>query len=264
MDSAALKVRLGRMIAAVAQDPVRSSRRCRQVHPGCRVQPRSSPRFFASSSASALKLSRNSASSSCAASSCPVHGEVELAASVVEFRSCGTDSFVVVQQSSGRCVERLRQNLGLGVAGLEAGSSKLTARARNSPSESHRRWFSSNSCLTCFGANPPAPVHTCRRPPSAERSTASSRCTQFENREQVGEMVAQDVAQAAMVSSPRTSRSSVYHGPHLGHDLDVQSLGVVILQVGVDLLDQFVLVGTVRIEPEQNRHPNSVPASQPA
>ena len=37
-------------------------------------------------------------------------------------------------------------------------SSRLTASAMNSPSESQRRWFSSTSCCTCLGAEPPAPV----------------------------------------------------------------------------------------------------------
>ena len=32
-------------------------------------------------------------------------------------------------------------------------------------------------------------------------------------------------------------------------------LGVVILQVGGDLLDQLILVRTVRVQPEQHRHP---------
>ena len=33
-----------------------------------------------------------------------------------------------------------------------------TARARNSPRESHRRWPSSINCCTCLGADPHAPV----------------------------------------------------------------------------------------------------------
>ncbi|SHV36489.1 Uncharacterised protein [Mycobacteroides abscessus subsp. abscessus] len=51
-------------------------------------------------------------------------------------------------------------------------SSRLTASARNSPSESHRRWFSSTSWLTCLGADPPAPVSY--SPPPAINGTMES------------------------------------------------------------------------------------------
>ena len=51
-------------------------------------------------------------------------------------------------------------------------SSRLTASARNSPSESQRRWFSSTSCCTCFGAEPPAPVSY--MPPPAISGTIDS------------------------------------------------------------------------------------------
>ena len=36
--------------------------------------------------------------------------------------------------------------------------SRETARARNSPRLSQRRWFSASNCWTCLGALPPAPV----------------------------------------------------------------------------------------------------------
>jgi hypothetical protein len=40
----------------------------------------------------------------------------------------------------------------------------------------------------------------------------------------------------------------------LRHDLDVGAGQVVILQVGVDLLDRFGFVRTVRVQPEDGRH----------
>ena len=46
----------------------------------------------------------------------------------------------------------------------------------------------------------------------------------------------------------------VAHGAHLRHDLDVEAGGVVVLQVGLDLLDQLVLVRAVGVEPEHRRH----------
>ena len=51
-------------------------------------------------------------------------------------------------------------------------SSSETPRARYSPSESQRRWFSFWNCCTCLGAEPPAPVS--KRPPPARRGTIES------------------------------------------------------------------------------------------
>src|SRR5699024_162056 len=50
--------------------------------------------------------------------------------------------------------------------------SKLEASAKNSPRESQRKWFSSTSCCTCLGAEPPAPVSN--RPPPLMRGTMES------------------------------------------------------------------------------------------
>ena len=47
-----------------------------------------------------------------------------------------------------------------------------SANARNSPKESHRRWFSACTCCTCFGAEPPAPVSN--KPPPAINGTIDS------------------------------------------------------------------------------------------
>ncbi|MDB5895710.1 MAG: isocitrate dehydrogenase, partial [Rhodoferax sp.] len=44
------------------------------------------------------------------------------------------------------------------------------------------------------------------------------------------------------------------HGAHLRHDFDVQPAGVVFLQAGLDLLDDFVLVRAVGVEPEHGGH----------
>ena len=50
----------------------------------------------------------------------PVHGEVELAATVVEFTGLARRALVVVQQLAGRGIQRLGQDRGLLVAGLDA------------------------------------------------------------------------------------------------------------------------------------------------
>ena len=61
---------------------------------------------------------------------------------------------------------------------------------------------------------------------------------QLQDREQVGQVVAQDVAGRGDGVLPADhALQRVPHGPHLRHDLDVEALGVVVLQVGLDLLD---------------------------
>ena len=50
----------------------------------------------------------------------PVQGQIKLAATVVELPGLRRRVFVVLQQLAGGGIERLRQNFGLCVAGLEA------------------------------------------------------------------------------------------------------------------------------------------------
>ncbi len=50
--------------------------------------------------------------------------------------------------------------------------SNETARAKNSPNESQRKWFSATNCCTCLGAEPPAPVSN--KPPPFINGTIES------------------------------------------------------------------------------------------
>ena len=57
-----------------------------------------------------------------------------------------------------------------------------------------------------------------------------------------------------MVSSPLRARSRLsLAGINRGKDLDVQAAGVVLWQVGFDLLDQVGVVGAVFVQPEDSR-----------
>lgn len=79
--------------------------------------------------------------------------------------------------------------------------------------------------------------------------------SELQDREEVGEVVAQDVAgRGDGVEAADDAFEGVPHGADLRHDLDVETLGVVLRKVLVDLLDQLVLVRAVRVEPEQHRH----------
>ena len=135
-------------------------------------------------------------------------------------------------------------------------SSSDTASARNSPSESQRRWFSSTSCLHVLRRRAAGTgfVHAATGHQRHDRQHLGAGA-QLHDREQVGQVVAQDVAgDRDGVQAADHALQRVAHGAHLRHDLDVQAGGVVVLQVGLDLLDQLVLVRTVRVQPEDGRH----------
>ena len=83
------------------------------------------------------------------------------------------------------------------------------ASAKNSPRLSHRRWFSFTSCCTCFGAEPPgAGLEQAAPLMSGTIDSILALVPRLQDREQVGEVVAQHVAGQPMVSSPRRMRSS--------------------------------------------------------
>ena len=78
---------------------------------------------------------------------------------------------------------------------------------------------------------------------------------QLQDGEQIGEVVAQDVAgHGDGVLAADDPFQRVPHGPHLRHDLDLESLGVVLLEVGLDLLAQLGLVRALGVEPEHRGH----------
>jgi hypothetical protein len=69
---------------------------------------------------------------------------------------------------------------------------------------------------------------------------------QFHDREEVGQVVTQDVAgHRNGVEAANDPLQRVAHGAHLGHVLDVETAGVVILEVGLDLLDQLGFMRTI-------------------
>src|SRR5471032_1596166 len=102
----------------------------------------------------------------------PVHREIELAAAVVQLPVLG-DGFLLFSSSCPVAASSVfARTLARALPVLIPKSSSDTASARNSPSESQRKWFSSTSCLTCFGAEPPAPVSY--MPPPAINGTMES------------------------------------------------------------------------------------------
>jgi hypothetical protein len=107
-----------------------------------------------------------------------------------------------------------------------------------------------------LGAEPPAPglVHAAAGHQRHDGQHLGAGA-QLHDREQVGQVVAQDVAGGADgVQAAHHALQRVAHGAHLAHDLDVQAGGVVLVQVHLDLGDQLRLVRAVGVEPEHHRH----------
>jgi serine protease Do len=76
----------------------------------------------------------------------PVHRQVELAAAVVELAGLGRGDLLLSSSLPVAASSVLARILALVLPVLRPRSSSDTASARNSPSESQRRWFSSTSC----------------------------------------------------------------------------------------------------------------------
>ena len=75
------------------------------------------------------------------------------------------------------------------------------------------------------------------------------------DREQVCQVVTQDIAgDGNSVQTANDAFQCETHGAHLRHVLDVQAFGVVVLQVGFYLLDQFGFVRAIRVQPEDGGH----------
>ena len=77
---------------------------------------------------------------------------------------------------------------------------------------------------------------------------------ELHDREQVGQVVAQHVAghrDGVLALADALQRD--LHRFYRRQDADVQTAGVVILEVGLDLLDQLGIVGAVGVEPEDRR-----------
>ena len=103
----------------------------------------------------------------------PVHGQVEVAAPVVELVDLARRRAALVEHRAGGRGRGCRRGSARSrCRSVCARCSSDAASARNSPSESQRRWFSFTNCCTCLGAEPPAPVSN--RPPPFISGTIES------------------------------------------------------------------------------------------
>ena len=78
--------------------------------------------------------------------------------------------------------------------------------------------------------------------------------TQFQNREQVGQVIPEDVTRCGdRILSGFGTFEGMVHRVYGSHGLNVQSTGVVILQVELNFCDDLGIVRPVLIQPENNR-----------
>ena len=104
----------------------------------------------------------------------PVQGEVEMAAAIVDFADLARGIAVELEELADGRVERLGENLRLGILVGSAPDVRATRRGRGT----RRANPNADSPLPGTAARAWAPSRrrrsrTCRRPPTAERSTAS-------------------------------------------------------------------------------------------
>ena len=113
------------------------------------------------------------------------------------------------------------------------------------------------NCWTCFGADPPAPVSNSPPPFDQRDDREHLRArAQLEDREEVGEVVAQDVAgdrdRVLAVLGP-FEREAGRLGD--GQDLDLQVVGVLVGECALDLLEDLGVVRAALVEPEHGGRP---------
>ena len=186
----------------------------------------------------------------------PVHGQVELAAAVVKLARLGRGILAVVQQLAGGGVQGLGQNLGFLVVVFDAQVFQRHGQGQKLAQRIPAQVVFLHQLLHMLGCRAPRSgfVHAAARHQRHDGQHLGTGA-QLHDRKQIGEVVAQNVASHRDgVESTHHALQRVTHGAHLRHDLDVQPLGVVVLQVGLYLLDQLVFVRTVRVQPEHGGH----------
>ena len=186
---------------------------------------------------------------------CPVHREVEVAAAVVDLADLPRGGFVVVEKLPDRIVEGLCENPGLVVV---EGSGEVLERRRQRGELTERvpaevAFLDEllnvlRSGASCSGLEQSASGEEGN---DREHLRAGS---DLENGEEVGQIVAKDVAGDRDGVEPSANPAErVPHGLHRRHDLDDQTIRVVILEVEQNLLDDVDVVSPVAVEPEHGR-----------
>ena len=175
-----------------------------------------------------------------------------MATAIVDFTDLARRRLVVVEELGNRHIKRVSQHLRLGVVEIDGKMFERGAQGRE------------------FAQRIPAQVpfleellHMLRRraPCSClEQATAGKQRhdrqhlgagSQFEDREEIGQIVAQHVAGDRNGVFPLADAlDGIFHGVDRRQDFDFQTLGVMVLEIALDLGDHVSVVGALLVEPE--------------
>ena len=185
----------------------------------------------------------------------PVHGQVELAATVVQLAGAGGGRFAVFQQLSSRSIQCFGQNGGLGIACFDSQIFERHGKRQEFTQRIPAQVILLRQLLYVLRSRAARTrfVHAaaCHQRHDRQHFGAGS---EFHDGEQVGQIIAQDVSgDGDGVQPANDALQAIAHGTHLGHVLNIQARGVVVFEVFIHLLDELVLMGAVRVEPEHGR-----------
>ena len=182
----------------------------------------------------------------------PIEGEVEVAAAVVQLFHFAGGGFVVIQHFAGGGVEGRRQYLCLIVASALGEVFQRGGEGEELAEGIPTQMVVFQKLLHMFGGRAAgagfeqaAAVH--QRHDGQHLGAGS----QFQNGEEVGEIVPQHIAgDGDGVLARLGALQGVAGGIRRRHDLDIKAGGVVLGQILFDLLDEFGIVRALLVEPE--------------
>ncbi|CWN16983.1 Uncharacterised protein [Neisseria meningitidis] len=185
----------------------------------------------------------------------PVEGEVEMAAAVVEFAGFTFRRFVVQQQFFGGCIQSVGEDLGFGIAGFLRQMFKRYGECEEFAQRVPAQMVFFEELLNMF---------RCRTARAGFKHTAAVHqwndrqhfraCAEFQNWEQVGQVVAQDITgYGDGVFAVFQTTQAELGGFFRSEDADVEAIGIQFGKVGFNLGEQALVVRTVFVEPEHGR-----------
>ena len=170
----------------------------------------------------------------------PVEGEVEVAAAVVDAADPSGRGFVLVQEGAGGPVQGVGEDLGLGVAGGDRQMFQAGRQGQELPEAVPAQVVLLDQLLDVFGGRAAgAGLEQAAAVDQRHHRQHLGRGAEFEDREQVGQVVPQHVAGdrdgvLALADPVQRVRDRLDRGL----DRDVQTVGVVVGQILLDLGDQ--------------------------
>src|SRR5471030_1368992 len=185
----------------------------------------------------------------------PVQRQVEVAATVVEFAGAGRWRLVIVEQLAGGFVQRLGQQLGFRVAGLDAHVFQRHGQRQEFAQRVPAQMVFFHQLLDVFRRRTASArfIHAATGHQRHDRQHLGAGA-QFHDREQVGQVVAQYVAgHRDGVQALAGALQGELHRVDRRHDADVQAVGIVVFQVSLNFLNHHTVVRALWVQPENGR-----------